>query len=157
MMVAGSFQGTRTTGTVSVWEMACSMGHRSLMSVVPCCMSTQRASKPWRAMTSAVNPWDTESQPSVTNRPSRQICLILFGLTIAPRWVCLRALDDHHRDLPRRARLVFVVGGEDRSHRLPQRRLLGRRGCAGAGLEALRHDLHLNLGLRDEILVPVGV
>jgi hypothetical protein len=56
------------------------------MSVVPCCMSTQRASKPWRAITSAVNPWDTESQPNVTNFPSRHICLILFGRTVAPRY-----------------------------------------------------------------------
>ena len=27
MMVAGSFHGTRTTGTVSVCEIACSIGH----------------------------------------------------------------------------------------------------------------------------------
>src|SRR5438034_187441 len=87
MMVAGSFHGTRTTGTVSVCEIAWSIGQTSLMSVVPCCMSTQRASKPCRAMTSAVNPWETESQPSVTNRPSRHICLILFGRTVAPRVV----------------------------------------------------------------------
>ena len=56
MMVAGSFHGTRTTGTVSVCEMACSIGHTSFMSVSPCCMSTTRASKPCRAMISAVNP-----------------------------------------------------------------------------------------------------
>ena len=87
MMVAGSFHATRTTGTVSVCEIACSIGQRSLMSVVPCCMSTQRVSKPWRAITSAVNPWDTESQPMVTHRPSRHICLILFGRTVAPRVV----------------------------------------------------------------------
>src|SRR5437773_90023 len=87
MIVAGSFHGTRTTGTVSVCEIAWSIGQTSLMSVVPCCMSTQRASKPCRAMTSAVNPWETESQPSVTNRPSRHICLILFGRTVAPRVV----------------------------------------------------------------------
>src|SRR4030095_11584963 len=85
MMVAGSFHGTRTTGTVSVCEMACSIGHTSFMSVSPCCMSTQRASKPWRAITSAVKPWDTDSQPRVTNFPSRHICLILFGRTVAPR------------------------------------------------------------------------
>jgi hypothetical protein len=46
MMVGGSFQGTRTTGTVSVCEMAWSIGHTSFMSVSPCCMSTTRASKP---------------------------------------------------------------------------------------------------------------
>src|SRR5438034_5619977 len=81
MIVAGSFHGTRTTGTVSVCETACSMGQRLAMSVVPCCMSTQRASKPWRAITSAVNPWDTESQPRVTHLLSRHICLILLGRT----------------------------------------------------------------------------
>jgi len=86
MMVAGSFHGTRTTGTVSVCEIACSIGQTSFMSVSPCCMSTTSASKPWRAMISAVNPWDTESQPIVTNRPSRQICLILFGRILAPLW-----------------------------------------------------------------------
>jgi hypothetical protein len=90
MIVAGSFHGTRTMGTVSVWEMACSIGHTSFMSVRPCCMSTQSASKPCRAMISAVKPWDTESQPSVTNRPSRQICLILFGRTVTPRVVMWR-------------------------------------------------------------------
>jgi hypothetical protein len=46
MIVGGSFHGTRTTGTVSVWEMACSIGHTSFMSVVPCCMSTHSVSKP---------------------------------------------------------------------------------------------------------------
>ena len=46
MMMAGSFHGTRTTGTVSVCEIACSIGQRSLKSVSPCCMSTQSASKP---------------------------------------------------------------------------------------------------------------
>src|SRR5580692_4297438 len=35
-------------------------------------------------MTSAVNPWDTESQPSVTHCPSRHICLILFGRIVPP-------------------------------------------------------------------------
>src|SRR5436189_124056 len=49
MIVAGSFHGTRTTGTVSVCEIACSIGHTSFMSVSPCCMSTTSASKPWRA------------------------------------------------------------------------------------------------------------
>jgi hypothetical protein len=85
MIVAGSFHGTRTIGTVSVCEIACSIGHTSFMSVSPCCMSTHSASKPWRAMTSAVKPCETESQPSVTKRPSLQICLILFGRTVTPR------------------------------------------------------------------------
>src|SRR4051812_1783602 len=79
MMAAGSFQATRTTGTVSVCEIACSIGATSFISEVPCCRSTHSASKPWRAMTSAVNPCDTESQPSDTHFPSRHICLILFG------------------------------------------------------------------------------
>src|SRR6185503_12071861 len=91
MIVAGSFHGTRTTGTVSVWEMACSIGQTSFMSVNPCCMSITRASKPWRAITSAVKPWDTESQPSVAHLLSRQICLILFGRTVAPRLWCGRS------------------------------------------------------------------
>src|SRR4030095_9540494 len=84
MIVGGSFHGTRTTGTVSVCEMACSIGHTSFMSVSPCCMSTTSASKPWRAMTSAVNPWDTESHPIVTHFPSLHICFILFGRTVVP-------------------------------------------------------------------------
>ena len=87
MMMAGSFHGTRTTGTVSVWEIACSIGQRSLKSVSPCCMSTQSASKPWRAMTSAVKPLGTESQPRDTHLFSRHICLIRFGRIIAPRVV----------------------------------------------------------------------
>src|SRR6266852_4109812 len=35
-------------------------------------------------MTSAVNPWEIESQPIVTHCPARHICLILFGRTVAP-------------------------------------------------------------------------
>src|ERR687892_687991 len=100
MMVAGSFQGTRTTGTVSVCEIACSIGQTSFMSVSPCCMSTTRASKPWRAMTSAVKPWETESQPSVTNLPSRHICLILFGRTVAPRVVVWPVTRRAKRSIP---------------------------------------------------------
>src|SRR5215831_18260769 len=84
MMVAGSFHGTRTTGTVSVCEIACSIGQTSFISVVPCCMSMHRVSKPCRAMISAVNPWEIESQPIVTYCPARHICLILFGRTVAP-------------------------------------------------------------------------
>ena len=84
MIAAGSFQATRTTGTVSVCEIACSIGATSFISDVPCCRSTHRASKPWRAMTSAVNPWETESQPSVTHFPAFHICLILFGRMVVP-------------------------------------------------------------------------
>src|SRR4030095_14646587 len=84
MIVAGSFHGTRTTGTVSVCEIACSIGQTSFISVVPCCMSMHRVSKPRRAMTSAVNPWEIESQPIVTYCPACHICLILFGRTVAP-------------------------------------------------------------------------
>ena len=79
MMAAGSFQATRTTGTVSVCEIACSIGATSFISAVPCCRSTHRASKPWRAMTSALKPCATESQPSVTHWLAFHICLILFG------------------------------------------------------------------------------
>ena len=35
-------------------------------------------------MTSAVNPWEIESQPIVTYCPARHICLILFGRTVTP-------------------------------------------------------------------------
>ena len=37
-------------------QIACSIGATSFISEVPCCRSTQRASKPWRAMISAVKP-----------------------------------------------------------------------------------------------------
>src|SRR2546425_12372535 len=89
MMVAGSFHGPHTTGTVSVCEIACSIGQTSFISVVPCCMSMHRVSKPCNAMTSAVNPWEIESQPIVTYCPARHICLILFGRTVAPRVVVM--------------------------------------------------------------------
>src|SRR5262249_27327821 len=84
MMAAGSFHATRTTGTVSVCEIACSRGPTSFISEVPCWRSTHRASKPWRAMTSAVNPWETEIQASVTHWPACHICLILLGRIVAP-------------------------------------------------------------------------
>jgi hypothetical protein len=84
MLVAGSFHGTRTTGTVSVCEMVCSIGQTSVISVVPCGMSRHRGSKPYRAMPSAVNPWAIESQPIVTYCPARPIGLILFGRTGTP-------------------------------------------------------------------------
>src|ERR671918_1487917 len=83
MMAAGSFHATRTTGTVSVCEIACSIGQRLAMSVRPCCMSTTSASKPCRAITSAVKPLETESQPIVTHRFSRQSCLILFARMVS--------------------------------------------------------------------------
>ena len=54
MIAAGSFHATRTTGTVSVCEIACSMGRTSPISAVPCCRSTHSASNPWCAITSAV-------------------------------------------------------------------------------------------------------
>src|SRR5499433_3402599 len=84
MMVAGSFHGTRTTGTVSVCEIACSIGKTSLISAMPCCMSMHRVSKFCCVITFAVNPWEIESQPIVTYCPVRHICLILFGRTVAP-------------------------------------------------------------------------
>src|SRR5215813_5010171 len=90
MIMAGSFHGTRTTGTVSVCEIACIIGKRLDSSLRPCCRSTQSASKPWRAMTSAVKLLGTESQPSVTHFPSRQICLILFVRTVVPPVIAWR-------------------------------------------------------------------
>src|SRR6266446_7063502 len=35
-------------------------------------------------MTSAVNPWDTESQPREAHCPARHFCLILFGRMVVP-------------------------------------------------------------------------
>src|SRR5712664_1557220 len=35
-------------------------------------------------MTSALNPWETESQPSDTHCPARHFCLILFGRMVVP-------------------------------------------------------------------------
>jgi hypothetical protein len=35
-------------------------------------------------MTSALNPWLTEIQPSVTHLPAFHICLILFGRMVVP-------------------------------------------------------------------------
>ncbi len=84
MMVSGWFQATRTNGTVSVCETAWSMGNRSFNSLLPCCMSMQSASNPWRAITSAVSPWDTDSHPKVAHFPSRHICLILFDRMVFP-------------------------------------------------------------------------
>src|SRR5262245_52707552 len=44
-------------------------------------------------MTSAVNPWEIESQPIVTYCPARHICLILFGRTVAPLVVVMEEQD----------------------------------------------------------------
>ena len=84
MIVCGSFHATRTKGTVSVCDTACNIGNTSLSSAVPCCMSMQRESKPWRAITSAVMPWAMDNQPIVAHLPSRHICLILFGRICCP-------------------------------------------------------------------------
>src|SRR2546429_5158590 len=67
------------------------------------------------------------------------------------------ALEDHDRDLARRPLLIFVVRRPDRGHRRPESRLLGRRRRAGARLEAVRHDLHLDDRLSHEIVVPARV
>jgi len=45
-MIAGSFHGTRTTGTVPLWEIACSIGQRSLKSLSPCCIPSGLARPP---------------------------------------------------------------------------------------------------------------
>src|SRR6185503_11536698 len=63
-------------------------------------------------------------------------------------------LYDHDRNLAGGPLLVFLVRRPDRGHLLPQRRLLGLGGGAGARLEALGHHLHLDLGLRGQVLVP---
>src|SRR5215475_6370155 len=94
MIAAGSFQATRTTGTVSVCEIACNSGATSFISEVPCWRSTHRASKPWRAMTSAVRPCETETQPRVGHLPAFHICLILFW-----RMVALSRFRAHHRPI----------------------------------------------------------
>ncbi len=52
-MTPGSFQGTRTSGTVAVDEMPCSMWTISEYSIKPCCMSMQTQSNPQWAMISA--------------------------------------------------------------------------------------------------------
>ena len=46
IIAAGSFHATRTNGTVSVCDIACSIGRTSFISDVPCCKSTHKASKP---------------------------------------------------------------------------------------------------------------
>jgi len=54
MIVAGSFHATRTTGTVSVCEIACSMGQTLFISAVPCCKSMPNpASRTYPLATSA--------------------------------------------------------------------------------------------------------
>ena len=83
MMVAGSFHGTRTNGTVGLRDRL----HRQrwFISTVPCWRSTQSASKPpWRAITSAENPWAMDSQPNVAHLLLRQISLILFARIAIP-------------------------------------------------------------------------
>src|SRR5215218_5449329 len=86
MIAGGSFHGTRTTGVVSVWEIACSIGSRLLNPVAPCWRSTQSVSNPCRAMTSAVNVLATEIHPIVTGLFSFHSCLILLGRIGGPRW-----------------------------------------------------------------------
>src|SRR6266403_1699996 len=151
MRVAGSFHGTRTTGTVSVCEIACSIGQTSFMSVSPCCMSMTSASKPWRAMISAVNPWDTESQPIVTNRPSRQICLILFGRIVAPRVVCGRLTRRARRSVSRGWSLEpKILVGRDERMAGDGRHLRDSR--ADTGQHRLLHDRREHRALVHELL-----
>ena len=83
MIEGGSFQATRTTGTTSVCEIACSIGRTLFHSLVPCWRSMQSASKPpWRAITSAVKLLATESQPRVTHFLAAHSSLILFLRTV---------------------------------------------------------------------------
>ena len=107
MICAGSFHETRTTGTVSVWQTACSIGATSFISFSPCCRSTHSASKPWRAITSAVKPCEIDSQPSVTHLPSRHISLILFLRMVA---LSLWILDGpSNRQMTRSATAAFCL------------------------------------------------
>src|SRR5438270_573965 len=78
-MCAGSFHGTRTSGTVLVVEMPCSIVTIVWYSIMPCCMSTTRESQPACAMTSAEKLEGTPSQLFTTALPSAQICLMRFS------------------------------------------------------------------------------
>src|SRR5437870_3661450 len=81
-MCAGSFQGTRTSGTVLVVEMPCSIVTIVWYSIMPCCMSTTSESQPAWAMTSAEKPAGMPSQLLTTALPSAQISLIRFARAI---------------------------------------------------------------------------
>src|SRR4051794_24412163 len=68
--------------------------------------------------------------------------------------VLTRALQDDDRDLALGLALVVVVGRPLRDHRLPHLGLLVGRGLAGARLEAIVPDLHLDFGVGLEVHVP---
>src|SRR5215470_1388885 len=91
-----------------------------------------------------------------TPAPSTTGCGVTTCLTGRETWLTAAsgALDDDDRDLARGARLVLVVGRPDLGHDRPERRPLRLRGGAGARLEAVRHHLHLDLGLGHQVLVP---
>src|SRR4051794_17484179 len=76
----------------------------------------------------------------------------------SPRWPARLTLPLQHddRDLALGLALVLVIGRPLGRHRLPHLGLLVRRGLAGAGLEALVLDLHLDLGVGLEVQIPGG-
>src|SRR5215210_7607089 len=81
-MRPGSFHGTRTKGTVSVVEIACSICTRLASSTGPCCMSTVRLSHPACAITSAEKELGTCNHPFTTVPPSRQMLFRRFSLIL---------------------------------------------------------------------------
>src|SRR3990167_1050917 len=80
--MACSFQGTRTKGTALVVEMAWSMAWARGMSMAPCSMSTNSHSNPTWAMISAAKGCPRFSQHPTAGLPSRQSCLMRFGLIL---------------------------------------------------------------------------
>ena len=71
LMMAGSFDWTRTIGIVSLPSIACSWPSSVWKSPWPCSMSTRSQSKPARLMISALIPLHMESQAPAVGRPSR--------------------------------------------------------------------------------------
>src|SRR5215218_1244477 len=84
MMGPGSFHGTLTTGTVSVVEIAWSIGTRLPYVTGPCCISMVRLSHPACAITSAEKELGTCNHPFTAVSPSRQIFFRRFSLTFDP-------------------------------------------------------------------------
>ena len=81
-MCAGSFHGTRTNGTTSVVENACSMCTMVWYSIMPCCISTTRESQPICAITSAEKLDGMPHQLLMPALPPAQISRIRFARAI---------------------------------------------------------------------------
>src|SRR5262249_33424262 len=79
------------------------------------------------------------------------------GIPGAPRAcrACSYVLDDDHRDVALRARLIAIVVRPDRRHQLPETRLLVWPRRSGAAVEAVRPDLDLHVRLLHEVEVPL--